>query len=66
MRRLIFTAALLLVFTQTGHASLECDGYFDAGYFGTTYYLDGYWSESLCGSDIGGTRLSIGLEGIGF
>ena len=64
MRRLILTAALLMLATQTGHASLECDGYFDAGYFGTTYYQDGYWPENACGA--GGTlnksSVSMGLS----
>ena len=47
--RLVAATVLTLIASVSGQASLECDGYFDAGYFSTTYYLDGYWPESACG-----------------
>ncbi len=61
MKRLILATALLLASVQTGQASLECDGYFGAGYFGTTYYLDGYWPENACG---GGSSPETGKNGL--
>lgn len=66
MRRLILATVLLLATAQTGQASLECDGYFDAGYFGTTYYLDGYWSETVCGAggSSGVTGAKMGIKGL--
>lgn len=63
MKRLILATALLLATAQTGQASLECNGYFVAGYFGTTYFQDGYWSETVCagGGVVGRKPPRIGL-----
>ncbi len=64
MKRLMIGTALLLATVQSGQASLECDGYFTAGYFGTTYYQDGYFSETVCAGGGGGgnnNRPSLGL-----
>ena len=60
--RLIAAALLTLIASVPGQASLECDGYFDAGYFGTTYYLDGYWPENACGA--GGSSPPIDKPGV--
>ena len=61
----LIAAALLMLFASTpGRASLECDGYFNAGYFDTTYFLDRYWSETFCGGGGGGGSAIIDKPGV--
>ncbi len=72
--RLVAATVLTLIATTPGQASLECDGYFDGaaapgGYFGVTYFQDGYFSETVCGVGGGAAvrppKVSVGIPRLG-